>query len=358
MNSGHSVTLKDVATRAGVSHQTVARVVNNAGKVAAETRVKVEKAIAELNYVPNRLAQQLAGKKILSIGFASIDISLHTISAIMAGIKDQAQQHGYSLAVSVMDGTDHQSCVRAVNELVEQRVDGIIINSLATHMSTEEFKQLNLSIPCVFLDADPNLNASQINHDQSQGAYLAAKHLLDLGHRDIAIINGPDQIRVCELRLHGWRQALTEANIEPTMVLNGAWDAQSGYDCASRLLSQGNSLSAILVGNDQMSLGVLRAISDRGLQVPHDISVVGFDNQDDCAFYHPPLTTITQDSGELGRQSVRLLLNQISEPSLDQHQKLANSIVVRGSTKALGEENGNKQLIESLMRQLNLALQR
>ncbi len=328
-----SATLKDVAKAAGVSHQTVARVVRKSPKVAEKTRIKVEKAIADSGYLPNRMAQLLARRQSLTLGFVSIDISLHAISKIAEGIRKEASKQGFTLSISTMNELDPDACNQAIDELLALQVDGLIINTSVTHTMIEQILERGNLPPCIFIDFDKTSEALQVSHDQVGGASLAAQHLIDLGHRKIALINGAEDTCVANWRETGWLNTLAKAGLKPVHKIHGKWNARSGYRATLDLLDEGHDFTAILVANDEMCLGVLRALNERHIKVPEDISVVGFDNHEDSEFYNPPLTTVAQDCLELGEQSVSLLMQQMKEQAPEQVRVLLpTQLVSRQST--------------------------
>lgn len=328
-----SVTLKDVAKTAGVSHQTVARVVRKSPKVAEKTRIKVQQAIADAGYLPNRMAQQLARRQSLTLGFVSINISLHAIAKIADGIRREALKQGFSLSISMMNELDQDSCNKAIDELLGQQVDGLIINTSITHATIKLIQERENLPPCVFIDFDKNNDALQVSHDQVGGASLAAQHLIDLGHRNIALINGAANTCVAHWRESGWLESLSKVNITPVNRMDGNWNARSGYQATLELLDAETDFTAILVANDEMCLGVLRALNERNINVPQDVSVVGFDNHDDSEFYNPPLTTIDQNCHELGETAVTLLMQKMnSEQQSESRVLLTTKLVKRQSS--------------------------
>ncbi|GAB1623529.1 LacI family DNA-binding transcriptional regulator [Agarivorans albus] len=329
-----SATLKDVAKVAGVSHQTVARVVRKSPKVAEKTRIKVEKAIADSGYLPNRMAQQLARRKSLTLGFVSIDISLHAISKIAEGIRKEAAKQGFTLSISTMNELNPDACNQAIDELLGQQVDGLIINTSVTHTMIKQILERGNLPPCIFIDFDKTSEALQVSHDQVGGASLAAQHLIDLGHTKIALINGAEDTCVAHWRETGWLNTLENAGLKPVHTIHGKWNARSGYQATIDLLDAGHDFTALLVANDEMCLGVLRALNERHIKVPEDISVVGFDNHEDSEFYNPPLTTVAQDCLELGEKSVSLLMQQMKEQAPEQAQVLLPTHLVQRQSTA------------------------
>ncbi|MDN0089397.1 LacI family DNA-binding transcriptional regulator [Yersinia nurmii] len=306
-----SVTLDDVAHYAGVSYQTVSRVLNQAPNVSDKTRAKIEQAMIALHYVPNRVAQQLAGKNSCTLGLVTTNLSLHAPSQIASAIKIKARQLGFSVVIAMIDHFDEQACQRAVNELLAQRVEGILINAPLTQQQSAEITHQCTKVPVIFLDVDPQSTAHSVVFDPFQGARQGAEHLLALGHQKIILIAGPKDTISSQLRYQGWLTTLALSGLKPQKVFYGDWSAHSGYLCAKSLLQSGTSFTAILVASDQMALGVLRALQEQGLSIPKDVSIVGYDDTDDSAYFHPPLTTVRQDFRQLGEKSLQQLVARL-----------------------------------------------
>ncbi|NIF57939.1 LacI family DNA-binding transcriptional regulator [Enterobacter sp. Ap-916] len=299
-----SVTLYDVAELAGVSYQTVSRVINQASHVSAKTRQKVEAAMKALNYVPNRVAQQLAGKLSQTLGLATTTLSLHAPSQIAAAIKSKAGELQFNVMISMVEQPGVDAACAAVNSLLAQRVDGLIVNIPLEAAEVAAVQAACGDVPVLFLDVSPEVSANHIVTDAASGADLAVEHLVTLGHRHIALLAGPENSVSARLRLEGWQRTLAEHQLAPAAFLRGDWSSLSGYQQVSQLLRDDQKPTAILVANDQMALGTLRAIHEAGFVVPQDISVIGFDDTEDSACFLPPLTTIRQDFRLLGEASV------------------------------------------------------
>ncbi|CNK87910.1 LacI family DNA-binding transcriptional regulator [Yersinia alsatica] len=329
-----SATLDDVARQAGVSYQTVSRVLNQAPHVSPKTRHKVELAMTELNYVPNRVAQQLAGKHSLTLGLATTDLSLHAPSQIAAAIKRKARELGYNVVIAMIDDHSEHACQQAINELLAQRVDGILVNVPLKPKRSQKIAQQCADTPVLFLDVDPQSAAFSVLFDPKLGAIQGAEHLIALGHQQIVFICGPKDAISAQLRYQGWLQALSTASLVPQAVYYGEWNARSGYQAAQKLLTSNIPFSAILVANDQMALGVLRALHEHNIDVPSRVSVIGYDDTADSAYFHPPLTTIRQNFKLLGEESVSRLivrLHHTIEP-LSESLLLTTELTIRQTT--------------------------
>ncbi|CFQ30455.1 LacI family DNA-binding transcriptional regulator [Yersinia bercovieri] len=336
-----SVTLDDVARQAGVSYQTVSRVLNQAAHVSPKTRGKVEQAMTDLNYVPNRVAQQLAGKHSLTLGLATTDLSLHAPSQIAAAIKSRARELGYSIVIAMVDDHSDHACQQAINELLAQRVDGILVNVPLKPTRSQKVVQQCAGTPVLFLDVDPQSAAFSVLFDPKVGAIQGANHLIALGHQQIALICGPKEAILAQLRYQGWLQALSRASLMPQAVYHGEWDAQSGYQATQKLITSHTPFSAILVANDQMALGVLRALHEHNIDVPGQVSVIGYDDTADSAYFQPPLTTVRQNFKLLGEESVSRLIvrlhHTIEPPS--ETLLLATQLTIRQTTAPFAPKN-------------------
>ncbi|WP_075180695.1 LacI family DNA-binding transcriptional regulator [Pantoea sp. 1.19] len=348
MIKAKSVTLYDVADQAGVSYQTVSRVINQAAHVSAKTRHKVEQAMAALNYVPNRVAQQLAGKQSYTLGLATTDLALHAPSQIASSIKARAEALGFNVVISMVREPHGETCRSAVNSLLSQRVDGIIVNIPLEDAEAAALQQACGVVPALFLDVSPALAVNSILFDPGQGARLGVGHLLERGHRKIALVTGPRESVSARLRYEGWLNALATHGLTPAGVAEGDWSAASGYACTRSLMAQG-AVTAILLGNDQMALGALRALSELGYAVPAQVSVVGYDDTEDSAWFIPPLTTVRQDFLSLGAASVERLVAQIRSPQQPHRvDVLAVTLSQRETTAAPGDGQSPAQLARAL----------
>ncbi|MDU4093628.1 MAG: LacI family DNA-binding transcriptional regulator [Pantoea sp.] len=348
-----STTLYDVAQYAGVSYQTVSRVINQAENVSEKTRQKVELAMTALNYVPNRVAQQLAGKMGYTIGLATSNLSLHAPSQIAAAIKSRAGEKGFNVVISMTEQSGAAAAKAAINNLLAQRVDGLIVNIPLQDEEAQNLVTLCQALPVLFLDVSPQLAANSVIFDPAEGARLGVAHLLALGHREIALLAGPQDSVSAQLRFEGWQQTLAQHQLRPTAVMEGDWSAMSGYQQVTRLLNEGAHPSAILVANDQMALGALRAIAEAGLKVPQDISIIGYDDTADSACFIPPLTTIKQDFKALGKNSVERLVELIGQPDAPVRSELLPvSLVTRKTTDSPQKEALSPQGLSDALMQL------
>jgi len=331
-------TLADVAALAEVSQQTVSRVVNGQERVAPRTRERVNIAIGQLNYVPNRLAQGLARQRTQSIGFATNDIALHAPSQLASGIERAARERGYSVIVSIVYDYGLSPVTQAVRTLKERQVDGLLINASLSSEDATELQSRFHEVPCVFLAVPKDAGVYAALLDQYRGARLAAEHLISLGHTRIAFLHEPDGAVAEHSRLQGWSDVLADHGLKAVALQAGDWSPASGYLALQRLLASGIHFTGLLVANDQMAVGALRALWERGLRVPADVSVIGYDDTAESALLIPPLTTVRQDFPTLGRRAFHHLLSRLGDEDIPTRIILTQpELIERASTASPGE---------------------
>ena len=331
--------MSDVAARAGVSHQTVSRVVNGHPHVSAQTRERVQRAIAELGYRPNTAARALATGATRTIGLVTHNVNQYGPAQTMLGLERAARAADYSLAIVVLDEMTTAAMQEAVERLVAQSVDAVV--ALATYADAlQAVRALSAPVPVVTVQAaaDPTLPTVWV--DQAAGARLATRHLLDLGHETVHHVTGlPGSVEAAE-RQSGWRAELAGAGAVVPAALPGDWTPSSGYAAGRRLAARlrdgggGPRPTAVFAGNDQMALGVLKALHDEGLSVPGDVSVVGFDDLPESGYLWPALSTVRQDFAELGRRGLQLLLARLAGEHATPLGAVPAVLVVRDSTAA------------------------
>lgn len=306
MHRNRPAVMTDVARLAGVSHQTVSRVINGNPRVRAETRERVLRAMAELSYRPNAMARGLASRRSRILGVVSFDTILFGPASTLLGIERAARAAGYGVSIVALERVDRRGVLAAVEALDGQGVDGVII--IAPQMAAAAaLHSLPRGLTAVAVEAGLDSGLPSVSVDQFAGARIAVQHLLDLGHRTVWHISGPNDWLEARDRIDGWRRTLEEAKAVVPPIISGDWSARSGY-VAGGVLAGNPDVTAVFVGNDQMALGLLRALHERGVRVPEDISVVAFDDIPEAEFMLPPLTTIRQDFDEVGRRSMATLL--------------------------------------------------
>ena len=327
--------IADVAGFAGVSHQTVSRVLNKHPSVSDLTRSRVMAAIDQLGYRPNTAARALASGRSKTLGVVAVDTSFYGPVSTLLAIQQAAQRHGYFVSVAVVYSIDRQSVHDAVRRLTSQSVEGVAVIAPFTS-AHEALASLPTGTPVVAVEGDSGADMSVVTVDQVAGGRMATEHLLGLGHGTVFHVAGPGDWIEATARMAGWRAALEEAGADITPPLSGDWTARSGYQ-AGRVLAQIPDARAIFVANDQMAVGVLRALYERGRRVPEDVAVVGFDDTPESGYFIPPLTTVRQDFQRVGRAAVQLLVDQLSTGSSDKQRVVIDpELVPRQSTAANG----------------------
>jgi DNA-binding LacI/PurR family transcriptional regulator len=323
--------MADVARLAGVSHQTVSRVLNESAHVRPETRARVLEAIRVLDYRPSSVARALATGRSRALGVVSFDTTLYGPASTLFGIERAAHAEGYAVSVVSQESLDADSVVTAVERLRGQGVDGILVIAPQT-AATDSLGRLPDDVPLVAVETGSVAAVPYVAVDQVAGAVMATEHLLGLGHRTVHHIAGPRGWTEADERVAGWRQALAGAGAEVPEPLYGDWSAGAGYELG-RALAADPAVTAVFAANDQMALGLLRVLHEAGRDVPGSVSVVGFDDLPEAPFFTPPLTTVRQDFNEMGRRSLHLLLGDLLAGTRStKHVTIAPEFVVRAST--------------------------
>jgi DNA-binding LacI/PurR family transcriptional regulator len=299
-----TVGVRDVALRAGVSRQTVSRVLNDHPEVAVETRERVLAAMNELGYRMNNAARALGTRRSRILGVLASDALHYGPSRSIAALEASAREAGYWLSAAFADAGDSGAVVAAVDHLVGQGVEGIVV--VAPHARTlEALDALRIGVPVVTLHA-ADRGARGLSIDQEAGARLAVAALADAGHTRIAHLAGPADWLEAESRAEGFAAELAARGLVPGPVIEGDWTAGSGYAAVDAVRASG--ATAVFAANDQMALGLLGGLHEAGLSVPGDVSVVGFDDTPDSAYFWPKLTTVRQDFDELAHRAVAAAL--------------------------------------------------
>jgi DNA-binding LacI/PurR family transcriptional regulator len=322
----------DVARLAGVSHQTVSRVVNDAEHVSAKTRARVLDAMEKLGYRPSSIARALVTGRSNTVGVVSFDTTLHGPASTMFGIERAAHRAGYFTTIVSLQSLDRPSIDAAVTRLAGQGVDGILVIA-AEVTGVNALAHLPESVPIVAVEAGPDMGVSLVAIDQREGAKAATRHLLELGHPTVFHVAGPTDWKEAHQRLEAWRDTLIEADAPVSDPMPGDWSPRAGYELG-RELARARDVTAIFVANDQMALGVLRALNEAGRRVPQDVSVVGFDDIPEAAYFTPPLTTVRQDFLKMGERGLAALLAAIEGDASQRLELIAPELVVRESTAA------------------------
>ena len=331
------ITILDVAARSGVSYQTVSRVINKMPDVAPETRLRVQQVMAELGYRPNMTARQLVSQRSIVIGFVTWATSMYGPAQIMINVERAAREAGYSLMFAGVTEASVETIRRSVAKLCAHQVAGIVMH-VPFELDLHAVRQVSANVPLVAADCDLGFEAPSVLVQQERGAWMATQHLISLGHTKIAYLRGTRVWRVSRLRYEGWLRAMEEAGYPPGPCVEGDWSARSGFEAGLGLIEHHRGqFTALAVANDQMALGAIQAFERRGLRVPKDVSVIGFDDLAEAEFFSPPLSTVHHDLASIGTLSVRCLIDQLNGmPSARSLYTIEPTLVPRRSTSAPG----------------------
>ncbi|MFC9919705.1 LacI family DNA-binding transcriptional regulator [Agromyces binzhouensis] len=324
--------MADVAREAGVSGQTVSRVANGRANVDAETRARVLAAMEKLGYRPNSAARALRTGRFRSIGVIMFTLSSFGNMRTLDAVASAAEEAGYSLTLIPVPHPTRGEVSVAFDRLADAAVDGVII-IIEAHLLDESDVELPPGLPVVIVDSTGHDRFPGVDTDQAHGARQATEHLLDLGHATVWHIAGPDRSYSATRRRQSWEATLRDrgAAVHPPLV--GDWSADSGHELGLRLAAD-PEVTAVFAANDQMALGVLRAMHEAGRAVPDEVSVVGFDDMEEAGSFWPPLTTVRQFFGEVGRRSVEALLHEVESGERREPSLVDTELVVRQSTAA------------------------
>ena len=331
-----TVTIHDVARVTGVSVSTVSRVLNNKDDVAPETFEKVRRVIDELGYTSSLAARSMRSHKTNVIGLVMRDLTSAFNMYVVKGVNLAIEKFGYDLMVytGVTKGNETLKVweQRQISRLNGSLTDGIIVSTpVAKHFST--------AFPLVTVDS--HIQGSEFpaviatNH---RGALAVLEYLIGLGHTRIGFIGGHTYLQSATRRLQGYLDGLREAGIpiDPELIQSGNFRREKGYECALKLLDLPNPPTAIFAANDNSAVGVMEAVRDRGLSIPHDLSLVGFDNMPESAYLNPPLTTVDQSIEEMGFVAAEMLINLIEGEALESNlHKIPTKLIIRDSCRAL-----------------------
>ena len=331
LRRARKASMADVARLAGVSAQTVSRVSNGHPSVVESTREQVLDAMRQLGYRPNSAARALKYGEFRTIGVILFNLSTVGNSRTLEAIVDHAAQQGYAITLIPVAVPTQDGVLGAFTRLGELAVDAVIV-IMEVHLLDAATVTLPIGVPVVVVDSNGGDRYTVVDTDQADGARLAVRHLLDLGHRAVWHVAGPEDSFAAERRAEAWHTTLREAGLEAPPMLRGDWSADSGYRVGLDLADE-PGCTAVFAANDQMALGLLRAFHEKGKVVPRDVSVVGFDDIPDGTSFIPPLTTVHQDFTEVGRRCVERVLRQVRHRRADPGTTLVPTrLVVRGST--------------------------
>lgn len=339
-------TIKDLAKIAGVSVTTVSRALNGYDDVNEDTRKKIKRVAEEMNYRPNVLARSLVTKKSRSIGVILSEINRAGAKdarffEILCGINDRASELDYDLLLFSTNPKKQLS--KSYSDLCKERnVEGAIVSGLRVNDKYLQEVASDTSFPCVLIDIpSEGFNLGHVTTDNVQGSRMAVRYLIELGHKNIAMINGHNEASVSQERLNGYRLELEQHGLpfRPEMVYNGNFSEEGGCDAMHLILRNHPEVTAVFTASDLMVLGALRAVERSGGKVPETVSIVGYDDIAIASYCSPRLTTIRQDKYEMGYQSAQLLIDMLEGRNIQRKIILHNELIVRESTSPLRTNN-------------------
>lgn len=336
-----SVTLRDVAQACGVSVATASKALNGRGSMTDATRARIKDTAARLGFRPNGLAQSLLRKRSFTIGLLTNDSYGRFSLPVMTGIEEALVHNGVSVFMCNVADDPVRGAIH-VDSLIEKRVDGIIVTGRRLDR-TLPVDLSDVGVPVLYVFTKPAPGAIGLVVDDEGGARLAVEHLVGLGRRRIAHVSGPQDFEVVHLRARACRDVLARAGLDAPVVLSGSWSEHWGHEAVANLFADGTTPpDAIFCGNDQIARGVVDGLRERGVRVPEDVAVVGFDNWEIVAAEtRPPLTTIDMNLEELGRQAGHTLLALVEGRPVEWGmRRLPCRLVVRRSCGGVAEEAG------------------
>ncbi|ARV74270.1 substrate-binding domain-containing protein [Vibrio campbellii] len=334
-------TMKDIAKLAGVSTSTVSHVINKTRFVSEEISERVNNAAKELNYyAPSALARSLKVNRTKTIGMLVTTSTNPFFGEVVKGVERSCYQKGYSLILCNTEG-DNERMRESINTLLQKRVDGLILMCSSLEGERIDVFERYPDIPVVVMDWGPMLFTSDKIQDNSlRGGYLAAKYLIDCGHKEVGCITGPLIKHQAQMRYEGYKRAMLEAELEfnANWIVESDFECEGGYQAFKKMVERGPLPSAIFVSNDMMAMGVINAANELGIQIPEQLSIIGYDDIHIAKFMSPSLTTIHQPKYRLGQAAVETLLRKLDEKSVEaQVVQLEPTLVERNSVKCLSE---------------------
>lgn len=323
----------DVARAAGVSHQTVSRVLNDHASVRPETRARVLEVIDALGYRRNSAARALVTRRSGTIGVVTTRSALYGPTSVLLSVEAAARENGYFVSIVSLVDPNEAAMRGALEHFMDQLVEGVVVIGPSFDF-IEAALRVGPRVPMVTVSAlaerPEGIYVTAVDH--FLGARMATAHLLELGHTEIAHISGPEDSLDANARVRGWRAELESAGLRPGSLIVGDWTAKAGYAAGQELLRGAGLPKAVFAGNDEMALGLLRALTEHGVRVPKEVSVVGFDDIAGSAFFAPPLTTIKQDFTTLGERCMDLLLAAMAGTGPTSQALVRPQLLLRAST--------------------------
>lgn len=319
----------DVARLAGVSHQTVSRVINDHPNVRASTRDRVNKAIKQLRYRPNIAARAMVTRRSRNLGLITTGAPEFGPSSTVLGFSAAAREARYNVSIATLLENDPTTMTESIELLLTQSIEAIVV--IASRQGIiDALNAVQVDRPIVMMQSSGNPTARSVSIDQYEGARLATEHLIQQGHRHILHLAGPEDSTDAIERVRGWRATMAQHGLVAPTPERGDWSSDSGYAFGTRLSQSRSRYTAVFAANDQMALGCVHAYRDQGLRVPDDLSIIGFDDIPDAAHYLPPLTSMRQDFRQLGRDILTAVLDELDD-RVSSRPRLIPELVVRDS---------------------------
>ena len=331
------ITLRDVAKISGVSFQTVSRVVNNSPDVSSKTRRRVMEAVETLGYQPNLVARSLKTRRSLLLEVITFGVDTYIPRELMEAMGRAAKAYGYRVMFSSIADGDMQEVQSLLHRLNSSACDGAVITAPVENAAFTKLIDAHPSVPIVQVRNRDGSELPSVIFDQQAGSRMATQYLIDLGHREIAEISGPLHWHEALIRHESFLATLKANHLTPAAIVESShWMPMGGYEAAHQLLNSGHHFTGLVIANDYLGLGTILALTEQGLRVPEDVSIVGFDDTPEAAFFSPPLTTIRQDYEALGQQSIQYLVDIINNPDTPVHHRaLVPKLIERQSTRAI-----------------------
>lgn len=333
-------TMKDIARLAGVSTSTVSHVINKSRFVSEDIAERVNKAAQDLNYAPSALARSLKMNRTRTIGMLVTTSTNPFFGEVVKGVERSCYHKGYNLILCNTEG-DNERMKASINTLLQKRVDGLLLMCSTLEGERIEVFDRYPDIPVVVMDWGPMLFPSDKIQDNSlRGGYIAANYLIECGHKEIGCITGPLIRHQAQMRYEGYKRAVLEAglDIHPNWIVEADFECEGGYEAFNKMLAKGPLPSAIFVSNDMMAMGVINAANEKGIRIPEDLSLMGYDDIHIARFMSPALTTIHQPKYRLGKAAVDTLLARLENEALEpQIVQLEPTLVVRKSIKMMNK---------------------
>jgi len=346
MQRNGRATIKEVASAAGVSTQTVSRVINNRPDVSPETRKRVQEIIDQLGYQPSALARSLIRQRSYTLGVVTAGLRYIGPSRTLSGITRAAEAAGYSLLLKELPDFDANNVIPIFQTFLSRHVDGIIwaVSEVGDNVSWVNKTSLDLNIPIVYITMKSREKICVVSIDNYLGGQLAMSHLIEQGYKHIGHISGPLDWWEARERKAAWSNSLKEANLEvkDEYWVEGTWSSSSGSRAIEKLFERYPEMDAVFAANDQMALGALQYACRKGIQVPDDMGVVGFDDIPESEFFWPPLTTVQQDQYNVGEIAVEEVI-KIIESGWDEHEPVRPKMIMLAPTLVVRQSSFKKK---------------